>query len=596
MYVNESGEWVLGGLEVLTTVGSHDPMISRYGGLVPTSGRYSPPEIARSGWGNVENLPVHAVDSWQLGVLIYEIFNGVLSNPVNEMGVRRKVPANLWSAQRSLCNTNAKQRLTSERFLSSPALKSDLVSISAKLHGLSIAEEYVFHEFLEKLKEVEDKFPRVFLHTKVLPELITCLDHDKGGTQTLTCIIQISKDMEPEMYKSKVLPVMLKMFGNSNRAVRMELVQSLPEYIEYLDKRVVSDKIYPALATGFTDTEPAIREQTVKAVLSIAPKLYDRQLNGDLLRQLAKTQNDAEQEIRANTTILLGKIAPLFSQNTRVSVLVTAFGRALKDPFVPSRLAALMGLASTAEYFGPQETCGRILGTVAPALIDKDKAVRNEATKTMGIFMGKVQEHIASLEKEEESGDTEETPNGWGGWTATIAAGLSKKIAASGTPSNGVDSAASSAAVSRTVTPSRFEVPVRSKPDPMPVMADDGGWGVNNGDLWDQDGDIDFDDHDELDEEPKPEPKPEPVRVAAAPRSLQVKKTPLPSKRPTFGSTIAHVESSSTSGISGSMSRGTVGRKTAPRAEQRPVRQVPKKVEKVEVDTEDGWGDAWGEI
>lgn len=560
MFVNEAGEWVLGGLEVLTTLGQHDPMVSRYGSLVPSSGRYSPPEIAKSGWGNVDRLPVHAVDSWQLGVLIYEAFNGVLTNPPNEMSMRKKVPSALWSAQRSLCNTNPKQRLTSERLLTSQALKSDLVTIGARIHELSIIDESVFEGFLDLLKEAESKFPRAYLHTRVLPELITCLDLGKGGTRTLTTLIQISKDMPPEQYKAKVLPVILKMFGSNDRSVRMELLQGLPEYIEYLDKRIVSDKIYPALATGFTDTEPGIREQTVKAVLSIGPKLYDRQLNGDLLRQLAKTQNDSQQEIRANTTILLGKIAPLFNQNTRVTVLVTAFGRALKDPFVPSRLAALMALASTAEYFGPQETCGKILGTVAPSLIDKDKTVRTEATKTMSIFMSKVQEHISKLEKDE-SEETTDVGSGWGGWTATIAAGLSKQLVSA--PSNGLDSASSSAAVSRAVTPSRFDAPVRASTSrEKSSFATDDGWGADDGnDLWDQDGDIDFD------EPVKPAPKPAPI-----------KRTPLPTKKPAFGATVGSSKPSST----------VTARKTAPKP------AAPVHVS--DDDGEDGWGDEWGEI
>lgn len=571
VYVNEAGEWVLGGLELLTTIGHPDSFISRYGSLVPTSGRYSSPEVARAGWGAVENLPVHAIDSWQLGVLIYEAFNGVLTNPPTEMTARRKIPTHLWSAQRSLASVNPKQRLTSERFLNSPALRSDLVDLSAKLHGLSIQEEFVFSDFLDTLKQADDKFPRSYLHIKVLPELIVCLDHGKGGTRTLTSIIQISKDMPPEAYKSKVLPVMLKSFGSNDRAVRMELLQSLPEYIEYLDKRIVSDKIYPALSTGFTDTEPAIREQTVKAVLSIAPKLYDRQLNGDLLRQLAKTQNDAQQEIRANTTILLGKIAPLFSQNTRVTVLVTAFARALKDPFVPSRLAALMGLASTAEYFGPQETCGKILGTVAPSLIDKDKAVRTEATKTMEIFMSKVHEYIETLEKENTGDAQEATNNGWGGWTATIAAGLNKKMVSSSTPNNAPSSGASSAAVSRTVTPSRFDSPVptsAARVEPKHSSIGNDGWDNNDDDdFWGENTDLKFDD------EPAPKPAPKPATV---------KKTPLATKRPAFGSTFG-----SSSGGSGVAPKPQ--RKVAPKPAAAPAPEI-------EDDVEDGWGDEWGEI
>lgn len=577
VFVNESGEWVLGGFEVLTAYKSSTPFISSYGSLLPVSGRYTPPEITRTGWSSVDSLPIHAVDSWQLGVLIYEAFNGVLANPAGEMGQRKNIPTSLWTGQRGLCNSNPKQRISVERFSKGGPLKTELVDISSKLHSLSIVEEGEFQSFLDSLKSVEDKFPRSYLHIQVLPKLITCLEYGKGGTRTLTTIIQISKDMPPESYKSIVLPVMLKMFSSDDKAVRMELLQGLPEYIEYLDKRVVNDKIYPALSTGFTDAEPAIREQTVKAVLSVAPKLYDRQLNSDLLRQLAITQNDSQQEIRANTTILLGKLAPLFSQNTRIAVLVTAFGRALKDPFVPSRLAALMALASTAEYFGAQETCGKIIGTVAPALIDKDKTVRHEATKTMEVFMKKVNEYIASLEKEGEE-DGQQSGNGqssWGGWTATISAGLSSKLTASAK----TGSEPQSSNTSRTATPSRFELKPSNVTKPAVAKSNnDDSWSVD-ADSWNENEDIDFGED-------------EPTPVKAAPVGKPLKVTPLATKRPSaFGSTAFGGNNNTTSSAS-STPRAATPRKIA----SRPVatRKLPEK--KKVIEDEDGWGDEWGEI
>jgi SCY1-like protein 1 len=567
----------LGGFEVLTAHKSSTPFISSYGSLLPVSGRYTPPEIARAGWSSVDSLPIHAVDSWQLGVLVYEAFNGVLANPASEMGQRRNVPTSLWAGQRGLCNANPKQRVSVERFSKGGPLKTELVDISSKLHSLSIVEEGEFQMFLDSLKSVEDKFPRSYLHIQVLPKLITCLEYGKGGTRTLTTIIQISKDMPPETYKSIVLPVMLKMFTSDDKAIRMELLQGLPEYIEYLDKRVVSDKIYPALSTGFTDTEPAIREQTVKAVLFVAPKLYDRQLNSDLLRQLAITQNDAQQEIRANTTILLGKLAPLFSQNTRVAVLVTAFGRALKDPFVPSRLAALMALASTAEYFGAQETCGKIIGTVAPALIDKDKTVRHEATKAMEVFMKKVNEYIASLEKEdEEDGQQGSTgQSSWGGWTATIAAGLSSKLAASAKTGSELPSAT----ISRTATPNQSELKPTNVTKPAVLKSsNDDSWLVDV-DSWNEDDEIDFG-----------EDEPTPVNTTPVGKPLKV--TPLATKRPSAFGTTSFGGSNNTRSSASSNPRAVAPRKIA----SRPVaaRKMPEK--KKAVEDEDGWGDEWGEI
>lgn len=426
--------------------------------------------------------------------MIFEIFNGLTKTPSTETGTRRKVPASLWSPVRGLLANNPRQRSSVSAFVSStPEINnSDLVKLSEALPSLKIDEDFKFQQFLDLLQSVEDKFPRKYLHEKILPQLVECFELGKGGIQLLTLIIRLSKDFNPEKYKIIITPIIVKQFSSNNRAIRTELLQSLPDYIEYLDKRVVSDKIYPPLSTGFSDTEPMIREQTVRSVFVIAPKLNDRLLNGDLLRQLAKVQNDSQKEIRANTTILLGKIAPLFSQSTRLAVLVVAFGRALKDPFVESRLAALRALGSAEEYFGIQEICNKILGTLAPALVDSDKRVREEAFSTFNAYFDKVKDHASELDEKHNAtvgdslGGGSNDPSrvgspagGWTNWASTITSNLASKAGAAGAAglTGAINSASgisntgntttpssirsgsenSSAAPSRTVTPSIFE-------------------------------------------------------------------------------------------------------------------------------------------
>ena len=142
--------------------------------------------------------------------------------------------------------------------------------------------------------------------------------------------------------------------------------------------------------TGFTDVAPLVREQTVKAVLTIITKLSDRTVNGDLLKQLAKTSNDEQPGIRTNTTICLGKIARNLgpsvctskapttthttnSLQTRQKVLVSAFSRSLRDPFVHARNAALLALAATSDLFTDDECATKVLPALCPSLVDKEK-------------------------------------------------------------------------------------------------------------------------------------------------------------------------------------------------------------------------------
>jgi SCY1-like protein 1 len=54
-------------------------------------------------------------------------------------------------------------------------------------------------------------------------------------------------------------------------------------------------------------------------------------------------------------------------------VLVAAFVRALRDPFVHARNAGLMALSATAEFYEPEDCANKIIPSISPLLIDKEK-------------------------------------------------------------------------------------------------------------------------------------------------------------------------------------------------------------------------------
>jgi SCY1-like protein 1 len=136
-----------------------------------------------------------------------------------------------------------------------------------------------------------------------------------------------------------------------------------------------------------------IREATVKSIILLAPKvsyiflhlplsleshlhltqLNDRIINNDLLRHLAKMQMDPEASIRTNTCILIGRLGPSLGYNTKRKVLVPAFSRALKDPFVHARVAGLMAFMASVDVFDMEELAGKVVPNIAGSMIDKEK-------------------------------------------------------------------------------------------------------------------------------------------------------------------------------------------------------------------------------
>lgn len=144
---------------------------------------------------------------------------------------------------------------------------------------------------------------------KVLPELLKSVEFGGGGPKVLSTILKVGTKLSDDEYSQKLTPVIVRLFANPDRAIRVCLLDNLPLMIDRLPQRTVNDKIFPQMVTGFTDLAPVVREQTVKSVLAIIGKLSDRTINGELVRYLAKTANDEQPGIRTNTTICLGKIA-----------------------------------------------------------------------------------------------------------------------------------------------------------------------------------------------------------------------------------------------------------------------------------------------
>ena len=65
----------------------------------------------------------------------------------------------------------------------------------------------------------------------------------------------------------------------------------------------------------------------------------------------------------------------LISMQTRQKVLTAAFARGLRDPFVHARNAALQALAATADLFNEDDCATKVLPSLCPALVDKEKWV-----------------------------------------------------------------------------------------------------------------------------------------------------------------------------------------------------------------------------
>uniref|UniRef100_A0A8D3CB87 N-terminal kinase-like protein n=1 Tax=Scophthalmus maximus TaxID=52904 RepID=A0A8D3CB87_SCOMX len=436
VFVDRAGEWKLGALDHVAPE-QGDPSgfsLPAPKAVYPDMEKYDPPEMSN---GNGEKW---AGEVWRLGCLIWEVFNGPLprASSLRSLG---KIPKALVPHYCELVGANARARPNPARFLQNCRaaggfLSNSFVESNLFLEEIQIKEPAEKQQFFQDLSDNLDSFPEDFCKHKVLPQLLTAFEFGSAGAVVLTPLFKVGKFLSAEEYQQKIIPVIVKMFSSTDRAMRIRLLQQMEQFIQYLNEAAVNSQIFPHVVHGFTDTNPAIREQTVKSMLLLAPKLNEANLNQELMRHFARLQaRDEQGPIRCNTTVCLGKIASYLNAGTRQRVLISAFSRGTKDPFPASRSAGVLGFAATHNYYSVTEIAARILPTLCAITVDPDKSVRDQAFKAIKSFLSKLETvsedptKLADIEKDVAScAQPAGASSGWAGWAVTGMSSLTSKL------------------------------------------------------------------------------------------------------------------------------------------------------------------------
>jgi SCY1-like protein 1 len=101
------------------------------------------------------------------------------------------------------------------------------------------------------LDQLTDDFPEDFFKMKVLPELLKSVEFGGGGPKAFTIVMKIAAKLSNDDFDAKVTPVVVRLFANPDRAIRVSLLDSLPLMIDRLSQKVVNDKIFPPLVSKY---------------------------------------------------------------------------------------------------------------------------------------------------------------------------------------------------------------------------------------------------------------------------------------------------------------------------------------------------------
>ncbi|ETK76688.1 SCY1 protein kinase [Phytophthora nicotianae CJ01A1] len=415
IFVTKGGDWKLGGFELTAEITSDGPSYIYTAFQQYADVNYKSPECQRSDWKAVATGPSYGVDIWAFACLMFYVFNDGQFRS-SDVSTAANIPPAIRTHFRKAIDDNAARRPSPQKMLSCSYFDTPFIKRMDFLENLAVKDSDEKVAFYKELCANLETLPRCFGVHKILPALKQVVEFgaatgakngpvklDPSASHMLPAMVQIGSSLSAEEFKAEVLPIIIKLFSCSDRAVRVQLLQMMEKFAVHFDAKLVnSSVVFDNLCSGFTDAAPVLRELTVKSMLHIADKLSDSNLNNRVMKYFAKLQSDPEPAIRTNTTICLGKIASKLNDATRPKVLFPAFARALRDPFPHARLAGLRSMTACQEYFTPQGMAGSIVPAISPLLLDVSISVREQAKTSIDIFMKTVMDEAAQMKIREE--------------------------------------------------------------------------------------------------------------------------------------------------------------------------------------------------
>jgi SCY1-like protein 1 len=100
------------------------------------------------------------------------------------------------------------------------------------------------------LKESANSFPQEFATYRVLPSLVSVLEHggaSASASAILPLLLLLGKNVSEDEYPTAVMGPVVSLFASPDRGVRMSLLETMDDYKHKLDKKMVVEKIWPHL-------------------------------------------------------------------------------------------------------------------------------------------------------------------------------------------------------------------------------------------------------------------------------------------------------------------------------------------------------------
>lgn len=157
----------------------------------------------------------------------------------------------------------------------------------------------------------------------------------------------------------------------SSEPVLLQLLRLLGRWCELMEPAWMAAQVLPHLMRLLSASQSSeLRSACLACVAAVAPSCPAKALRSEVLRLLARAQGDSDPGIRLDAIRVLDAVLSLndgrIDDGLRAKIVGPALCKALVDPVVAVRLAALRVFAAWARWIG---SAGELAGKVAPVLL-----------------------------------------------------------------------------------------------------------------------------------------------------------------------------------------------------------------------------------